>query len=125
MLSEKISEIKKLSEISPVIVCGISKNMFQNSVVVDAKIPSKQLGIISTKDGLKYPDWYVELKNNKEFLIIDFIDSIPTEEQDKFYELIKYKEITNTALPKKTKIIVIAKDIKNVSETIKRLCMIY
>lgn len=124
MLSQKIEEILSLSKVSPIIVCGLSSKMFENAVVIDAKIDSSKLGITNTKDGLKYPEWFLDLKN-KEILIIDQIDSISKEEQEKFYELLKYKEITNTALPENIKIIVLAKDIKNVAGSTKRLCLIY
>ena len=126
MLSQKIDEIVKLSKISPVIVCGLSCKIFDGAVTIEASIPSSKLGIVNTKNGMKFPDWYLELKNNnKNLLIINLIDTISDEEQEKFFELLKYKEITNTALPKNTKIIVMAKDIKNVSSSIKRLCVIY
>ena len=126
MLSQKINEILKLSQVSPIIVCELSSKIFENAVVLEANISSSQLGIVNTKNGLKYPDWFLNLKDKtKDTLIINLIDSIPTEEQEKFYEILKYREITNTALPEDIKIILTAKNIKNVSQSILRLCMIY
>ena len=126
MVSQKIVEIEKLANVSPVIACEMSSDAFDDAVVVDAKISSTQLAALNTKDGLRFPDWYLKLeKNDKKLLVIDNIDDIDAEEQEKFYEILKYKEISNTALPKNTKIIVIAKNNKKVADIIRQLCLVY
>ena len=126
MVSQKIVEIEKLANVSPVIACEMSSDAFDGAVVVDAKISSTQLAALNTKDGLRFPDWYLKLeKNDKKLLVIDNIDDIDAEEQEKFYEILKYKEISNTALPKNTKIIVIAKNNKKVADIIRQLCLVY
>ena len=126
MASSKINKIVKYAKFAPVIVCGIPKDVFEGAVIIDANIPSKELGIVNSLKGLKYPEWYLKLKKNDiKILVINLIDSIPCEEQEKFYEILKYKEITNTALPEKTRVIVLANDIEKVADSIRRLCLIY
>ena len=125
MLSQKINEIIKNSKISPIIVTGISAKIFNDAVILDAMIDSKELGIINTKEGPKYPAWFLELKkSSSKQLIINSVDEIDEYEQGKFYEMLKFKQISNIDLPKNTGIIVIAKDTDFVADSLKNLCMI-
>ena len=125
MLSQKIKEVAELSKIAPIIVSGVPSKLFDDAVVIDANISSKELGVVNTKDGPKYPEWFLKLKSNGvKFLVVDGIDKLEEYEQGKFYELLKFKQITNVNLPKKIGIIVTAKDVFDVAESIKNLCMI-
>lgn len=122
----KINEIKELSKTSPVLAIGIPLSMFGQSTIIEATIPSKNLGIVNTAKGLKAPSWFYKIIKDKAShqIIITNIDSIDKESQEKFYELLKYKAISNTELPADCKIIVLANDLKKVSETILRLCFL-
>ncbi len=122
----KIDQAISLSKISPVLVVGVEQKMFDDVTVVEGTIPSTKLGILNTSKGLKTPSWFYDIVKNKsshQILITD-VDAIDKENQEKFYELLKYKSISNVPLPKDCSIIVTAKNLKNVSEAILRLCQI-
>lgn len=125
-LSSKINEIKELSKASPVLAVGIPLAMFGDSTIIESTIPSKSLGIVNTAKGLKAPSWFYGIVkgNQSHQIIINNIDSIDKENQEKFYELLKYKAISNVELPADCKIIVLATDLNKVSETILRLCLV-
>ena len=126
ILYSKIIEIIKLSKTAPVLAVGFAANLFENSTIIEANIPSKSLGIVSTATGVKMPNWLYGIMKGKSShqIVINGIDSIEKENQEKFYELLKYKAISNIELPSDCNIIVTAKDLKNVSETILRLCLL-
>ena len=126
VLNTKINEVIKLSKTAPVLAVGLTANLFENSTVIEASIPSKSLGIVNTATGLKTPTWLYGIMKGKSShqIVIEGIDSIDKESQEKFYELLKYKAISDVELPKDCTIIVTAKDLKNVSETILRLCLL-
>lgn len=125
-LSSKVNEIKELSKASPVLAVGIPLAMFGESTIIESTISSKSLGIINTDKGPKAPSWFYEIVkgNGSRQIIINNIDLIDKESQEKFYELLKYRAISDVELPVDCKIIVLATDLKNVSETILRLCLL-
>lgn len=125
-LSSKINEINELSKSSPVLAVGIPIEMFEESTIIESTIPSKSLGILNTAKGLKAPSWFYGIVkgNGSHQIIINNIDSIDKESQEKFYELLKYKAISDVKLPTDCKIIVLATDLNKVSETILRLCLL-
>ena len=116
----------KLSLVSPVLVVGLPGDLFGNSTIIDAKIPSESLGVINTAAGLKFPTWLngIMKGNSSHRIVIDGIDLIDKENQEKFYELLKYKAISDIKLPSDCTIIVTAEELKNVSQTILRLCLL-
>jgi hypothetical protein len=126
ILNSKINEIKELSKTSPVLAVGIPLAMFGESTIIEASIPSKSLGIINTAKGIKAPSWFYGIVKGNEShqIIINNIDSIDKESQEKFYELLKYKAISDVELPADCKLIVLATDLNKVSETILRLCLL-
>ena len=125
-LNSKIKAAKQLSPVSPVLVVGVPATAFGVATVLEANIPSAKLGIVQTAKGLKTGQWLCDIMNGtgSHQIIINNIDSIDQENQEKFYELLKYKAISNVELPADCRLIVTAKDIKNVSETILRLCLV-
>ena len=122
----QVREVIKFSKMGPVLTVGLTADNFENSTVIDANIPVKELGMTNTSTGLKYPTWFSNIKEGKSShqIVIDGIDSIDKESQEVFYELLKYKAISDINLPSDCTIIVTAKDLKNVSETIIRLCLL-
>lgn len=121
----KLKNIVKLSKTNPVLVEKVPAELFDNAVVITGDINSKQLGIVQVEKGLKAPKWFTQLNRMEgdKLLVIANVDDVKKEEQEKFYEVLKYKQISGVDLPQGTSIIVLAKDIKNVSETILRLCI--
>ena len=86
-LSSKINEINELSKTSPVLAVGIPIEMFEESTIIESTIPSKSLGILNTAKGLKAPSWFYGIVkgNGSHQIIINNIDSIDKESQEKFY----------------------------------------
>ena len=125
MLSKKIKEVVESSKILPIIVSGVPSKLFNDAIVIDANISQKELQIVNKKDEKKYPKWFLRLKDeNKKLLIIEGIDKLEEYDQGKFYEVLKFKQISNVDLPKKIGIIVTAKDVFDVADSIKNLCSI-
>ena len=125
-LNTKINEILNLSKISPVLAVGFNASLFDGFTLINSDIPSKKLAIINTAKGMKTPSWLFDILKQKTSpkILIDKIDQISEYEQEKFYELLKYKTISSVALPSDCNIIILANDISRVSKIIKSLCVI-
>ena len=118
-------KVLNYAKISPVICVGASVESFDDAIILESNIASKNLGIVNTINGIKAPKWFLEVKKTKNpILIINGIDKIDKYNQEKFYELLKYKTISNIDLPKDTKIIVLVNSLDKVSENILSLCTI-
>ena len=100
--------------------------LLKNSTVLEASIPSKNLGIVNTAKGLKTPKWFYDIVENNAStqIVIKDIDSISKASQEKFAELVKYKTISGVQLPSSTTIIATASDISKVNENILRLFVV-
>lgn len=121
--TSKNVDILKLAEFSPVLAINFDIKLLKDYVVIESNISSKDLGIINTNKGLKTPKWFYNLKKNSlKTLIIKDIDLISIEEQEKFYEILKYKTVSGISLGD-CKIILMANDINKVSPTITNLCL--
>lgn len=124
-MEKLLNKIDKLSAVSPILVEGMTKEDFKNAEILPASIPSKDLGIVNTSKGLKAPKWFAHvMKSDINTIIIDGIDGIDMENQEKFYELLKYKTISSIEFYKEIKIVVLYKDLKKVSPNIISLCQI-
>lgn len=95
----------------PMMIEGVKGTNFPHAIVIPADIDSSNLGIVPGETGLKYPSWVMQMnilikKTERVVLVIDGLDSIPQEEQEKFYSIIKYRRINGYAFPKSTQIII-------------------
>lgn len=118
-------DVYENAKIAPVLIKDIDKKILNEAVVIDSIIDSKDLGVVNTDKGIKYPKCYDEIvKLDYRILIIKDIDKIEEYEQEKFYELLKYKEISNFKLPKDLKIFVTYSNLDNVADSIISLCQI-
>jgi hypothetical protein len=127
MLSEsKKKEIRVLLKVSPVLIIGEDVESFKNATILEPTIENKDLHVYEDPKGLIVPSWLKAIEKGKasKLIIIKNIDEVPEVEQNKFYEMLKYKSIGSYAMPESVKIIVIAKQDKNVSELIRRLCLV-
>ena len=101
------------ANVAPILVNFISGKDIPGAIVISADVDAKELN--GHYDGADYmpPKWYNELvtNNNSKVLVIDLIDSINTEEQLKFIELLEYRKISTFELPKDCVIIVTAKEV--------------
>lgn len=125
-MKEKINKILKLANLSPVIALNENSESFNNAIILPANIKSKDLGVVALKQGLKVPTWFTKLfDENKKIIVIDKLDTIDLYNQEKFYELLKYKTISSVNLPDDCSIIITALDINKISPNILSLCLIY
>ncbi len=122
----KVNQAKQLAKTAPVLAVDCPIEFFGAATVLPAQIPSSRLGIVNTAHGMQMPTWLDQIMHGKAShqIIIDGIDLIDRESQLKFYELLKYKMISGVELPRDCTIIVLAKDLTNVEETILRQCLV-
>ena len=114
----------------PMIVQGANLEDFDNAVVIPANIDSRALGVLNLKDGFKYPTWLVRLNtasknSNNSILLIDGLDELEKQDQSKFYSILKHKCINGATLPSNSQVVVSVKDINNVDNILRFLCLIY
>ena len=101
------------SNVAPILVDFIDGNSIPNSVVLSANCEMTELNGHYNNTEFNPPKWLTELNDSKlpTILVIDNIDSIPKNEQTKFVEILKYRQVSTFELPKNTVIIVTAKEI--------------
>lgn len=100
------------ANVAPILVDFISANEVKNAVIIPADISKEQLNGHYDNINFLPPKWLEQiLKQEKEVLIIDKIDSISKEEQLKFCELLKYRKISTFKLPKNCIILITANKI--------------
>lgn len=100
------------SNVAPILVNFIDGNSIPNSVVLPADCEMTDLNGYYDNTEFKPPKWLNKLKEcTPTILVINKIDSIPKDEQKKFIEILKYKQVCTFELPKNTVIIVTAKEI--------------
>lgn len=100
------------SNVAPILVDFIDGNGIPNSVVLPANCEITELN--GHYDNVEFvsPEWLNKLEGSTpSILVIDKIDSIPKNEQTKFVEILKYRQVSTFELPKNTVIVVTAKKI--------------
>ena len=100
------------SNVAPILVDFIDGSSIPNSVVLPANLEITELN--GHYDNVEFvsPEWLNKLEGSTpSILVIDKIDSIPKNEQTKFIEILKYRQVSTFELPKNTVIIVTAKEI--------------
>ena len=100
------------SNVAPILVDFIDGNSIPNSVVLPANLEITELN--GHYDNVEFvsPEWLNKLEGSTpSILVIDKIDSIPKNEQTKFVEILKYRQVSTFELPKNTVIVVTAKEI--------------
>lgn len=133
MTEEMKSKLVKILEDNtqwPLIIEGVASADLPTSIIIPASTPSNELGIVASETGLKYPSWVMEImiksKKSKKILIcIDNLDTVPAEDQEKFYGMIKHKGINGFKFPKETQIIITAKNVDKISRRISSLAIIF
>lgn len=109
-LKLKLNKILSNNKSWPIILQGLDAKLIKDAVIINADISSQDLGIKIDDNGYVYPNFISKLENSKnKILVIDKLDEISTEEQEKFYGLIKYKGINGYKFPKETQIIITTK----------------
>lgn len=100
------------SNAAPILVDFMDGNSIPNSVVLPANCEMTELNGHYENTEFKSPKWLNKLEESaSSILVIDKIDSIPKNEQTKFIEILKYRQVSTFELPKNTVIVVTAKEI--------------
>ena len=100
------------SNASPILVDFIDDEYIPDSVVLSANCTMAELNGHYDNTEFNPPEWLNKLeKTTQPILVIDNIDSVPKKEQEKFIEILKYRQVSTFELPKNTIIIVTAEHI--------------
>lgn len=98
--------------VAPILVDFIEGNSIPNSVILPASCEITKLNGHYDNTEFVPPKWLNKLETSAlTILVIDKIDSIPKNEQTKFVEILKYRQVSTFELPKNTVIVVTAKEI--------------
>ena len=123
--TEKTVDPMMLAEVAPVLLKEINENIKNNAVIITANAFLKQRSITLVDVEPKVPNWLKDCMNShKNILVIEDVDSLSSEDQQNFYELLKYDQLSSVKLPIKTKILLTYKNLRNISQTIASLCLI-
>ena len=108
-----ISYVK--SNVAPILVGFIRAYDIPNSVIVDSNI---SLSDLVGDNGI--PSWYLDLTcdNSSKFLVINNIDLISKDEQLKFIELLKDREVCEYKIPDNVVIVLCVSGRDNIDERI-------
>ena len=113
-MSRNIEFLKEYikANVCPILIDFLDSKYIPNCILLPSNINIKDLDGHYEKEDYLPPEWYSKLlSENKNVIVIDNIDSINKEEQDKFLELIKYRKISTFDLPNDVVIIITAKKI--------------
>jgi len=108
---EKLNKILKDNVKWPLVIEGVTASNFPKAIVIPAIISPSELGIIPSDTGLKYPSWVMQLmisakKSTRNILVIDGLDRIIENEQNKFWGMLSSKGINGYKFPNETQIII-------------------
>lgn len=101
----------------PILLEEIPDNIFKNIVILNSNCGIEDLNGHYEEIEFVAPKWYQELitksKNSEVVLVIKDINAIPTKEQTKFVEILKYRKISTFELPLNCIVVATYKDINN------------
>ena len=103
--------------VAPLLIENIPSDLFSNSVVLKSNIDKSELNGHYEDIEFCPPTWYKELLEKSKLdyviLVIENINDVLVEEQNKFIEILKYNKISTFTLPKNCLIIVTCSDLNN------------
>ena len=103
--------------VAPLLVEGVSSDLFNNSVILKSNMDKSELNGHYEDVEFCPPIWYKELleksKSGHVLLVIENINDVSVEEQNKFIEILKYNKVSTFELPKNCLIIVTCSDLNN------------
>ena len=110
----KLFTILESNKKNNILIMGMNGSLFSDAVIIPSTLPSEKLGIgISDSGNYIYPNWIKEIESKKSaeniLIIIDSLDKVSTDEQNKFYGLLKYKGINGYKLPENSQLICTSK----------------
>jgi len=109
--AEKIAQIKtEFIDERALLIEGAEVADFAEYLCIPAKITTQEL--------IKCVD---SLKKKKTFMVVEGMDKVSAEEQEKFVPLLKDRQILYSKLPEKVQILIPVKKVKSVSRAIQSL----
>lgn len=114
------------TNVAPILVDFLDGKDIPNAVLLPATIDKTELNGHYEKQEFCPPIWLKHLleEDEKIILVIDKIDSIPKEEQLKFIEILKYKQVSTFEIPNDYRIVLTAKELNKVAKEIQSLIAI-
>lgn len=105
------------NNICPILFENTTSSIFENCITLDNNCDISELN--GHYDGINFlpPKWYDELieKSNESYciLVIKDVNKLPSFEQTKFNELLKYRKISTFYLPSNCRIVLICNELKD------------
>ena len=121
-MKEKVELLKIYLEenIVPILVDKLDISDMPNSIIINSNIKDSEL--VGHYEEFVYhpPKWMEKMYQSDEMivLIINNIDIVSKKEQERFIEILKYRQVSTFDIPKNYRILLTAKNIKNVSKRI-------
>lgn len=114
------------ANVAPILIDFLEAKDISNSVILPANLSKDEL--VGHYEDINYcpPSWYKTLMEDKDkfVIVIDQLDLIPQDEQLKFIEIIKYKQVSTFEIPEDYRIVITTKNRKAISEEIQSLIAI-
>lgn len=111
------------TNVVPIVIDFLEGKDIPNSIVLNPTLEKIELD--GHYEGIEYkpPKWLETLLNDstKIMLVIENLEKLPPEEQNKFIEILKYRQISTFEIPEDYRIIIISKDYKKLSKEIQSL----
>ncbi len=108
------------ANVVPILVEKLDISDMPNSIILNSNINDSEL-VGHYEDFVFYPPkWMEKMYQSKDMivLIINNIDLISKKDQDRFIEILKYRQVSTFDIPDNYRILLTAKNIKNVSKKI-------
>ena len=116
-----LEQVLRNNPYNPIILVGLSDDVFENTVVLSADIDARELNVTT--------DWYKKFApfSNAERVCLQIcgLDKLEKDEQMKFAGLLKDRRIGSYKLPDNVQIVILADDLVNISERIKSLALVW
>lgn len=123
--TDKPQDPVELAEFAPVLLKEVAKHIREKAVIISSQSFLNQHSIILKDGEPQVPEWLENcMRDRKNVLIIENVDLLNEEDQQNFYELLKYNQLSSVKLPIKLKILLTYKNLKNINPTIASLCLI-
>lgn len=116
MINKELIELQKGCGATCVVIQNEDCQELASKVIIDSQISDTELFTIIK-----------EQVSNVEYLIIDKIDDLNAEKQNKYYQIIKDREFNGYKLPKDIIIVLTVKDkerLKNISDELYHFCVV-
>lgn len=121
-MKERIEILKAYldANVAPILVEKLDISDMPNSIIINSNINDSEL-VGHYEEFVYYPPKWMEKMyqtNDMVVLIINNIDLINKKEQDRFLEILMYRQVSTFDIPDNYRILLTAKNIKNVSKRI-------